>query len=254
MQAIAKETDAARLMLRFDDVTLGYGRRRIVGDLNFSVKGGDYIAIVGSNGSGKTTLLKALLGNIRPLSGKIVTPERLHYGYVPQAQTVDEIFPLSVLDVVVMGRYGRIGMVKRPGSEDRDRAEAALAEVGIAHLKARLFRELSGGQKQRALIARALVSEPDLLVLDEHTNDLDIVTEKQIMALIDELYSERHIAVIMVSHSINTVANHARTVGIIKDGACTFAPVDGVVNEDYLEKIYGVRLKVVEVEGRRMVL
>jgi len=241
-------------MLRFDNVTLGYGHRAILQDLDFTVAGGDYLAIVGSNGSGKTTLLRGLLGNLKPLAGKVSVPARLHFGYVPQAKTVDEIFPLSVLDVVMMGRYGRIGIIRRPSADDRARANSALEEVGIKNLGARLFRELSGGQKQRALIARALVSEPDLLVLDEHTNDLDIATEKQIMAIVDGLHTGRGIAVIMVSHSINTVANHARTVGIIKDGRCTFAPVADVVNEEYLQKIYGTPLRVLEVEGQRVVL
>jgi ABC-type cobalamin/Fe3+-siderophores transport system ATPase subunit len=116
-----------------------------------------------------------------------------------------------------------------------------------------LYREMSGGQKQRALIARAIIGEPDILVLDEHTNDLDIAGERNIMALIDRLHDEHHLAVVMVSHSLNTVANHARVIGLIRDGNCSFAPVESVMQSEYLREFYGVPLQVLEVDGRRVV-
>jgi len=243
-------------LLRFENVNLGYGGKPILRDVNFTLLAGDYVAIVGSNGSGKTTLLRTLLGNLRPMSGRIASlpQQRLHFGYVPQLQTVDEIFPLTVFEVVLMGRYGRVGALRRPGQIDRERAMSSLSEVGIEHLAPRLYRELSGGQKQRALIARALAGDPDLLVLDEHTNDLDIAAERAIMALIDRLHAEHHIAVIMVSHSVNTVANHARTIGIINNGECSFQPVDDVMQAGYLQKLYAVPLRVVEVDGKKVVV
>ncbi len=241
-------------LLQFQKVDLGYGRRRILQGVDFALSGGDYLAIVGSNGSGKTTLLRTLLGLLRPLSGKISSPRALHFGYVPQLQSVDEIFPLSVLEVVLMGRYGRLGALRRPTADDRARSLTALQEVGIENLAQRLYRDLSGGQKQRTLIARALVGEPDVLVLDEHTNDLDIGAEKAIMSLIDRLHNERHLAVVMVSHSLNTVANHCRHIGIIREGECRFAPVDEVMQEDYLRELYGVPLRVLEVEGERVIV
>jgi ABC-type Mn2+/Zn2+ transport system ATPase subunit len=245
------KTDA---LLRFENVALGYGSRRILNDLNFPVAAGDYLAIVGSNGAGKTTLLRGLLGTLKPIQGRVKRADDLHLGYVPQLSTLDEIFPLSVYDVVLMGRFGRIGAGRRAGAADTARVREAMDETGIVDLEKHLFRELSGGQKQRALIARALANDPDVLVLDEHTNDLDIATERSIMALIDRLHHERHLAVVMVSHSINVVAGHARTVGIIKDGRCEFAPAETVLDEKYLENIYGVPLRVIEVEGRRVVV
>lgn len=247
-------TETHREVLRFENANLGYGTRVILRDINFSLYASDYVAIVGSNGSGKTTFLRSLLGNVRPLAGRITTPQRLHYGYVPQLQTLDEFFPLTIFEVVLMGRYGRLGALRRPGSVDRDRVMAALQEVGIDHLANRLYRELSGGQKQRALIARALVSDPDVLVLDEHTSDLDIAAEKAIMALIDRVYELHHMAVVMVSHSLNTVANHARKIGIIGNGALTVAPVDEVMQTAYLEKLYGIPLRVLEMDGQRVVI
>jgi len=241
-------------LLRFDRVDVGYGRRRIVSDVSFTLSRGDYIAIVGSNGSGKTTLLRSLLGLIAPLSGRVSNLADLRFGYVPQLQTVDEIFPLSVLEVVLMGRYNRIGAGRRPGDADRKRCLEALEEVGITPLANRLYREMSGGQKQRTLIARALAGDPDLLVLDEHTNDLDMAGEKAIMALIDKVHAERHLAVVMVSHSLNTVANHARSIGIIGDGQCRFAPVEEILQPDYLQRLYGIPLRVIEVDGKRVIV
>jgi ABC-type Mn2+/Zn2+ transport system ATPase subunit len=243
-------------LLRFDNASIGYARRTILRDLDFSIRSGDYLAIVGSNGSGKTTLLRAMLGLLKPLRGSIgaVAGRTLHYGYVPQLQAVDEYFPLSVSEVVLMGRYGRLGALRRPAKADHERAQAALDEVGIQHLSTRLYRELSGGQKQRALIARALTSDPDLLVLDEHTNDLDIASEKAIMSLIDGLHAERGLAIVMVSHSLNTVANHCRNIGIISDAQCRFAPVEDVLQPEYLQQLYGVPLRVLETEGTRVVV
>lgn len=241
-------------LLQFQNADLGYGARRVLNGVNFTLWGGDYLAIVGSNGSGKTTLLRTLLGLLRPLSGKVSTMPNLHFGYVPQLQGVDEIFPLTTLEVVTMGRFGRLGIARRATKDDRARSLRVLDEVGIAPLAPRLYRELSGGQKQRALIARALVGEPDVLVLDEHTNDLDISAEKAIMALIDKLHQERHLAVVMVSHSLNTVANHCKNIGIIRDGECVFAPVEEIMNESYLRELYGVPLRVLEVDGQRVIL
>lgn len=241
-------------LLKFEDADLGYGKRRILRSLDFQISAGDYVAIVGSNGSGKTTLLRGLLGLVRPLQGRIVKAPSLHYGYVPQLQTVDELFPLTILDVVVMGRFGRIGAIRPVRKIDREKSQAALEEVNLGHLSTRLYRELSGGQKQRTLIARALVCEPDVLVLDEHTNDLDIASEKSIMELVDRLHEEHKIAVVMVSHSLNTVANHARRIGIIKDGRCNFAPASEVMQPEYLQEIYQMPLRVLEVEGRKVVV
>lgn len=241
-------------LLRFEDVALGYGKRHILQHVSFALRPGDYLAIVGANGAGKTTLLRALLGLLAPQSGSVVRAPRLRYGYVPQLQAVEELFPFTALDVVLMGRYGQIGALRRPSEDDLSHALESLEEVGIAQHAERLYRDLSGGQKQRTLIARALVCDPQVLVLDEHTNDLDIVAERAIMALIDEVHARHHMAVAMVSHSLNTVANHAREIGIINHGTFTLDPVDEVLQPDYLQKIYGVPLRVAEVEGIKVVL
>ena len=243
------------LMLRVRDVAAGYGRHRVLEHLNFEVEAHDYLALVGSNGSGKTTLLRTILGLLAPLEGQIEWPQgKPHFGYVPQVVSVDEIFPLTASEIVQMGLFGRIGALRRVQKSHVEKAQSALEEVGIGHLSKKLFRELSGGQKQRTLIARALVADPQILVLDEHTNNLDIAGEKAIMNLIDEVRLRHNVAVLMVTHSLNAVANHAKHIGIIRDGRFDFAPVETVMHNEYLTHFYGVSMQVIEVGGRKVVL
>ena len=241
-------------LLNLRDVSIGYGRLRILENLEFAVERGDYLALVGSNGTGKTTLLRTLLGLLPPLAGDIEFPDGpVHFGYVPQLGTLDDIFPISALDAVLMGFYGKLGALKWPGQAEKQRAQSALEECGIGQLGGRLLRELSGGQRQRVLIARAIVSEPDILVLDEHTNNLDITGERAIMELVDELHARHNLAVVMVTHSLPTVANHARHLGILREGKFSFAPVDVVLQSDYLSEFYGIPMQVLDVEGRKVI-
>ncbi|PQV63566.1 zinc transport system ATP-binding protein [Abditibacterium utsteinense] len=249
------ENPAAETLLRFHEVAAGYGSKIVLNNLSFSIEKGDYLAIVGSNGAGKTTLLRTLLGLLSPVSGRIETPcGALHFGYVPQLSSLDEIFPLTSLEIVVMGLFGRLGAFKRPGKAQRQQAREALQEVGIGEMENQLFREMSGGQKQRTLIARALVAKPDILILDEHTNNLDIVGERAIMGLVDEVHTKHQIAVVMVTHSLSVVANHAKHIGLIRQGRFDFAPVERVMQSDYLSEFYGVPLRVLEIDGVRAIL
>lgn len=258
LAAPAPKTAPHQELIHFEDVSAGYNRRSpILTGVNFVLRSGDFLAIVGANGSGKSTLLRTLLGTLKPLAGRVTrgTDEgELHYGYVPQLQTLDATFPLTGFDVALMGRAGRLGALRRPGAIDRERTEFALEEVGAAGFAHKLYRDLSGGQKQRVLIARALAGDPHVLVLDEHTTGLDIPGERAIMALIDRLHEERHLAVVMVSHSINVVANHALSLGLITGGACRFAPVEEVVRPGFLTEFYGVPMTVVEAHGQHIIL
>lgn len=241
-------------LVTFDSATLGYGRRIVLSGLTFTLNAGGYLGIVGPNGAGKTTLLKALLGLLKPLSGSIVHHRKLTFGYVPQAQTTDELFPMTALDIVLMGRYRQLGLFKGPGPADRAAAEEALAHVGIPDKAHQLFRELSGGQKQRVLLARALVSRPDVLVLDEPTSAMDIAAEHATMELIDALHKELGMLVVLVSHQLNAVANHARTVAILGGSHFEVGPVEEIVSPQVLESLFGRPFRVADVEGRRMVL
>lgn len=242
-------------LVTFEDVTLGYGRRPVLSGLNFTLGAGDYVAIVGPNGAGKTTLLRAILGSVAPLAGRVTIHRRpLNYGYVPQARTMDDHFPLTALDIVLMGRSRALGLLRRPGRADRARAQEALAQVGISDLAGQLFREMSGGQKQRTLLARALVSEPDALVLDEPTTGMDVAAQHATMTLVDRLHAERGLLVLMVSHVLNDVVNHAHQVAMLGGTRFEMGPVDAVVRPETLEALYGIALDVVERDGKRLVL
>lgn len=242
-----------QLLVSMSGVALGYGRKRVLSRVGLEIRRGDYAALVGANGSGKTTLLRGILGLLKPLEGTISRAPGLRFGYVPQGQTVDEAFPLTAHEVVAMGRFARLMPLRRPGGADREAVRAALSEVGALELECELFRDLSGGQKQRVLIARALAGEPDVLVLDEHTTGLDLGGEHAVAALIDRLQHERRFAVLAVSHSLNLVANHARTIGLIRDGRFSFAPAAEMLRGDFLSDFYGVPLQVLEVAGRKVI-
>ena len=242
-------------LLTFENVTLGYGRRMVLSGLNFTLRAGDYVGIVGPKGAGKTTLLHAILGTLRPQAGAITVHRKpLTFGYVPQAQTMNDLFPLTALDIVLMGRFRSLGLLRRPGRADRERALFALEQVGVPELAPRLFREFSGGQKQRTLMARALVSEPDVLVLDEPTNDMDVAAEHATMELVDRLHEERGLLVLMVSHLLNVVVNHVQQVVILGGSRFEMGPVKQIVRSETLQDLYGMPLEVVEVGGRRVVL
>lgn len=205
-------------LVTFDGATLGYGRRAVLTGLTFDIPTGDFLGLVGPNGAGKTTILRAILGSLRPLAGTVTRAPGLRFGYVPQRDQVDYNFPLEVLDVVLMGRYDRIGLGRRPTARDRERARAALDHVGIAHLANRQLGALSGGQKQRALIARALVGEPNLLILDEPTNGMDPAGIQDIRRLVRALAESEGRTVLLSSHLLDEVQRVCDRVAIFARG------------------------------------
>ena len=214
--------------IEFNNVKLAYGSKTVLENLNFTIGANDFVGIIGSNGSGKTTILKAILGLVRPAEGKIKISRDVVYGYVPQSNTIDGVFPFTAFDVVKMGLYVRLPLLKCFSKEHYDKVVSVLAQVGIGRYGNVPYRDLSGGLKQRALIARALVNDPDVLVLDEPTNDLDSAGEKSIMELIKNLHRTRSATVIIVSHLVNMVINHVEKIGFIDAGRFTFRPVSAV--------------------------
>ncbi|HEY9479497.1 MAG TPA: metal ABC transporter ATP-binding protein [Gemmatimonadaceae bacterium] len=240
-------------LITFDGVTLGYGRRPVLTGLGFEIPEGDFLGLVGPNGAGKTTILRAILGSLAPMSGSITRADGLRFGYVPQRDQVDYNFPLKVVDVVLMGRYDRVGLARRPGKLDHDRARAALEHVGIASLANEPLSALSGGQRQRCLIARALVGEPNLLILDEPTNGMDLVSTTQILALVRELHERDGLTVLMVSHALNEVANYVRRIALVLEGAFRVGEVDEIMTEETLSEMYGIPVEVSSFGDHRMV-
>jgi manganese/zinc/iron transport system ATP- binding protein len=241
-------------LVSFHHATLGYGQRVVLSDLTFDIPEGDFLGLVGPNGAGKTTILRAILGSLAPLSGSVTTSPGLRFGYVPQRDSVEYNFPLKVIDVVMMGRYDRIGLGRRPGAADRKRALEALEHVGIADLADRGLNALSGGQKQRTLIARALVGEPNILVLDEPTNGMDLVATTQILGLVRTLHEADGLTVLMVSHALNEVANYVERIALVLEGAFRLGTVDEIMNERTLSAMYGIPVDVESVNGHRMVI
>ena len=241
-------------LIRFDHATLGYGRHVVLSDISFDIPAGDFLGLVGPNGAGKTTILRAILGSLAPLQGTVTTAADVRFGYVPQRDSVDYGFPLKVVDVVVMGRYDRIGLFRRPSRVDRELGCDALDHVGIGHLADEQLNSLSGGQKQRVLIARALVGQPNVLVLDEPTNGMDLVSTTQILGLVRELHERDHLTVLMVSHALNEVANYVDRIALVVERGFRVGPVADIMTEDTLTQMYGIPVDVDEMHGHRIVV
>ncbi|MGI9075947.1 MAG: metal ABC transporter ATP-binding protein [Gemmatimonadaceae bacterium] len=241
-------------LVTFDRASLGYGRRPVLSSLSFEILEGDFLGLVGPNGSGKTTILRAILGVLRPITGTVTRAEGLRFGYVPQRDQVDYGYPLSVVDVVLMGRYDRIGLGKRPTDADRKLACDALEHVGIRDLADRPLANLSGGQKQRTLIARALVGNPNVLILDEPTNGMDLVSLTQILGLVRELHERDGLTVLMVSHALNEVANYVERIALVADGKVHIGSTDEIMSEKTLSNMYGIPVDVSSFNGLRIVV
>jgi ABC-type Mn2+/Zn2+ transport system ATPase subunit len=241
-------------LVSFDGATLGYGRRAVLTKLTFDIPEGDFLGLVGPNGAGKTTILRAILGSLTPSAGTVTIAPNLRFGYVPQRDSVDYNFPLKVIDVVMMGRYDRIGLAKRPTAEDRRLASEALEHVGIRDLADQQLTDLSGGQKQRTLIARALVGQPTVLILDEPTNGMDLVATTQILGLVRELHDRDNLTVLMVSHALNEVANYVKRIALVVERGFRIGTVAEIMTERTLTEMYGIPVEVDELHGHRIVV
>lgn len=244
-------------LIEFENAQLGYGWRNIIlHDVNLAINRGDFLGIVGPNGSGKTTLLRTLLGLLKPVSGtvRIGEGEPIRYGYVPQRDTVDTLFPIPVEEIVLMGRYRRVGLIKRPSKADREIALRSLEQVGIGGLARASYRDLSGGQKQRALIARALATEPDMLVLDEPTNGMDLASEHALLDLTTSLHEQNRLTVILVSHLLENVANCAQRIAIIANGALDEGTRQEMLTTEHLSRLYRMEVKVMDIDDRCVII
>jgi len=245
-------------LVRFDRVALGYGEGLIVDDLSFAVEGGDFLGIVGPNGAGKSTILKAMLGILRPVAGKVVYGAEVHrdlrFGYVPQRYALDDIYPLSVRAIVRMARYARAGLLRRPGADDERAVDRALQAIDIHGLGDRRFGELSGGQRQRALIARALATGANFLVLDEPTDGMDLKSTHGILGIMRRLHRDEGITVVFVSHQLNEVANYVDELLVIDEGRYDWGPVEEVLTAEHLRRIYDVPVVVDRVAGSLVVV
>jgi manganese/zinc/iron transport system ATP- binding protein len=228
------------------DLTVAYGEKPVLWDVDLEVPKGVLMAIVGPNGAGKTTLIRAILGMLKPAAGRALVfgkpyeDQRRLVAYVPQRGSVDWDFPTSVLDVVLMGRYGHLGWVRRPGHADKAAAREALEHVGMAEFEGRQISQLSGGQQQRVFLARALVQHADLYFMDEPFQGVDATTELAIVQLLQELRS-RGQTVVAVHHDLQTVPEYFDQVTLLNVRRIASGPVGEVFTEENLRLTYGGR-------------
>ena len=231
-----------------EDMTVAYTTKPVLWDVDMKVPIGSLAAIVGPNGAGKSTLLKAMLGLLTVISGSVkfyidhhLAMDKHDYkkiAYVPQSGSVDWDFPTTVLDVVQMGRYGHLGWFKRPSKKDKELALSMIDKMGMSDYVNRQIRQLSGGQQQRVFLARALVQEADIYLMDEPFKGVDKTTEHAIISLLQEMKA-RGKTVIVVHHDLNTVPQYFDWVTMVNKQTVAYGPVADTFTEEAIERTYG---------------
>ena len=240
---------AVEPLVELRGLTAGYERTAVLHDVDFTLRRGEFAGIVGPSGSGKSTLLRIIAGQARRFSGTIETHPRageraLRLGYVPQVDAINWDFPLTVGQVVLLGRWREMGWRPWPRRHDRELLEHILERLGIAHLADRQIRALSGGQQQRAFLARALIGDPDLLLLDEPTSGVDIKTRHEIMHLLGEL-NRAGATILMTTHDLNAVATHLPRLVCVGEGVLVAdGPPEEVLSPEVLRRTYGADMLV----------
>lgn len=233
-------------VVEVEDLTVAYDSKPVLWDVDLKIPEGKLMAVVGPNGAGKTTLLKAMLGLLAPVSGEVrflpqdrrnVHKHKNRIGYVPQSGSVDWDFPATVLDVVLMGCYGKLGWIRRPRKADTELALQTLKKVGMEDYVSRQISQLSGGQQQRVFLARALVQQADVYFMDEPFKGVDAQTEKAIVLLLKELKDQGK-TVVVVHHDLQTVADYFDWVTLINLKVVASGPVEEVFHEENLKKAY----------------
>jgi manganese/zinc/iron transport system ATP- binding protein len=249
--------DMSTTALEVHDMTVAYHRRPVLWDVDFEVPEGKLVGIVGPNGAGKTTLIKAILGLVPLASGKVeiygqpYRDQRHLVGYVPQRESVDWDFPVTVRDVVLMGTYGRLGWFRRPRRADRELADRCLDLVGMRPFSRRQIRQLSGGQQQRVFLARALAEQARIYFLDEPFAGVDAATESAIVDLLQAMRSEKK-TVFVVHHDLQTVRDYFDWVLLLNMRLVAGGPVEETYTPENLQKTYGGRLTLLDEAAEAM--
>ncbi len=238
------------------DLTVAYREKPVLWDVDLQVPSGVLLAIVGPNGAGKTTFIKAVLGLVHAAAGSVLihgeaySAKRKRVAYVPQRGSVDWDFPTSVLDVVMMGLYGQLGWLRRPGKTEKEKALRALAEVGMEELADRQISQLSGGQQQRVFLARALVQQAEVYFMDEPFQGVDATTEKAIVDLLRNLREDGK-TVVVVHHDLQTVPEYFDQVMLLNVRRIASGLVEEVFTEENLRTTYGGRVAFVSAVAAR---
>ena len=242
-------------LVEFHDVTVAYGRRPVLWNIDLTIAEPCLFGIVGPNGAGKSTLLKAALGLVPLAGGEVrlfgepLDRVRRRIGYVPQRETVDWDFPVSVMDVVLMGTYSRVGWLRRPGAAERAVARESLARVGLEDLAGRQIGRLSGGQQQRVFLARALAQQADIYFLDEPMAGVDARSQEQILAVLSGLREQGKL-VIVVHHDLRAVTDWFDAVALIDMRLVAAGPTEETLTPDNLRRTYAGAVEVLDEVGR----
>jgi ABC-type Mn2+/Zn2+ transport system ATPase subunit len=248
--------DSREPIIQFDHASFGFPGIVALKDICLSIDAGEFVGVIGPNGSGKTTLCRAVLGLMAPLEGhlhifdcaceELRCHHRAKIGYLPQKGVVDRNFPVTVLETVMMGRFGALGLFRRPGRDDRAIAMEALAHVGMDAHKDTALGHLSGGQQQRVFIARALAQQPKVLLLDEPTTGLDITTQHNVIELVQHLHEELKLTVLLITHDINMIRSRVDRLVLLKTKLFAAGPPAEVLKPDILSQVYGKDLVITE--------
>ena len=259
MSALPESALAAEPLVRFEAVTCGYDGRPVLEDVSLTIDRGAFVGIVGPSGAGKTTLLRAMVGAVPRVRGTVTvggvrvgSRERPRVGWVPQVETVDWNFPATVREVVLMGRWSNRAFDPRPAPAERLAAERLLDRLGIGALADRHIRDLSGGQQQRVFLARALIGDPVLLLLDEPTSGVDLKTRDEVLHLLADLNADG-VTVILTTHEINSVAAHLPWVVCVNRRIIAQGNPDEVFTAPILNRTYSADLRVVRQDGMILV-
>ena len=239
-------------LITVSGVSFGYDRSPVLLDVDYAVQPGEFTGIVGPSGSGKTSLLRVLLGTVRPQRGRVERRPGLAVSYVPQLETVNWNFPVTVGECVLMSRSTRRLM---PWTTREERADVAdvLERLGIGDLAGRHIRELSGGQQQRMFIARALLRRPQLLLMDEPTSGVDIGTRHEVLHLLADLNREG-LAIVLTTHDLNGMASHLPHLVALQHRVVACGPPSEVIVPDVLEQTFGARMEVLQHLGMPVVV
>lgn len=243
-----------KICIDVKNINYKFGSNQVLQNISFTVEQGEYLGIIGPNGGGKTTLLKIILGLLKPTSGKITIlgqdlksfKDRALVGYVPQRSAHGEtFFPATVEEIIKSGRTAQLGLFRNFQIADYGAVAKAMEITGVTKYKNRLISELSGGERQRVFIARALASEPKILILDEPTVAVDIASQAKFYSFLSELNRNLNLTILFVSHDIDVVAKEVDTVLCLnKTLVCHGSPLD-FIKEEYLEKLYGKKVKYI---------
>jgi ABC-type Mn2+/Zn2+ transport system ATPase subunit len=257
--SVAVDRPVAGPSVVVDRVTASYGKRLALENVSLTVRTGSLLAVIGPNGAGKSTLLKLIAGLIRPVSGSLSVlggppgSAAKSVAYLPQAEAVDWEFPVSVGEVVMMGRYARLGFGRQPGPVDRERVAAALETVGMAHAVARQIGALSGGQRRRVFLARAIAAEPELYLLDEPVTGVDARTQEELM---DVLEGEARAGktVIATTHDLICAAQRFHEAAFLNGRLVAQGPAELVLDQKLLSETYGGHVLILPGDGGRLVI